>query len=256
MGRAGKALAFLALGLAAIVNLGVATTLLDHATIDLRAAWTALSQLAGPGPRLAIAGRAALLGGAMVGAAVAGAALLLGSAAAALPGFSAHLLRMLLLAPALTLVLTGLLGALVLVGESGPIAAALAGFAAATRALGAPWSLAVVLLPTACASVEAAARRLDHGGMEALSTLGVAPGRRFATIALPAVAPAAIRAGVAAFCAAACVLFAAVWAVPARQEAVAGLASGLPVPALMALAFCAAAVLAVIAGLLERQPKP
>ncbi len=254
MGRAGKALAFLALGLAAIVNLGLATALLDHAAIDLQAAWTSLWLLAGPGRRLAVAGRVALMGGAVVGATVTGAALLLGSAAAALLGLPRRLLRMLLLAPALTLVLTGLLGALLLVGEGGPIAAALAGFAAATRPLGASWSLAVILLPTACATVEAAARRLDDGGMGALSTLGMAPWRRFVTVALPTVVPAAVRSGVAIFCMAACVLFAAAWPVPARQDAVAGLASGLPLSALMALAFCVAAVFAVITGLLGRDP--
>lgn len=252
IGRWGKAAAFLVLGSAAVVDLGLATALLDQAPRDLPAAWTRLAALAAPGPRLALAGRQAIVGGAVAGAASAGAALLLGPAVAQLAGPARALLLALLRLPALTLLLLGAMAGLLLVADSGPIAAALAGFAVATRKLGARWTLAVLLLPVAVGMVEAQARQLDRGGFESLATLGIGPLRRLLTIALPGVLPAAIRAAVGGFCAAGCALLLQAWPVPARQQAVAAAAAMLDIRPLAALAFCAAAGVAILAALLER----
>lgn len=252
IGRWAKAAAMLVLFAAIVVDLGLATALLDHAPRDLPAALAALAALGGPGPRLALAGREALLGGAIAGAASAGAALLLGSAAALLSGAARALLLALLLVPGVTALLLGLLAATMLLAASGPVTAARAGYAVAVRPLGADWTLAIVLLPVAVAIVEPVARRLDDDGFRSLASLGIGPLRRLFAVALPAVLPAAVKAAIACFCLAAAILFLAAWPVPARQDAVAALAATVAVPPLAAAAFCAACVVALLAALLSR----
>lgn len=250
IGRWARAASLLLLGAAAIVDLGLAAAVLENAPRDLPSAWGQLVSIAGPGPRLALAGRGALMGGALAGAAAAAAALLLGSAASVLSWPAREVLLALVRLPAIAVVLLALLAGALLLGASGPVTAALAGFAVATSRLGAPWTLAVVLLPVSVALVEAAARRLSHAGFQSLATMGLGPWRRVFAVALPAILPAAIRAAVAGFVVAAAVLFVANWPVPARQLAVVLVASTLPARPLAALAFCAATSVAVLAAAL------
>jgi ABC-type spermidine/putrescine transport system permease subunit I len=254
IGRWGKAAAVVALGSAVVVDLGLAAAVLDHARDDLPAAWAALSAVSGPRPRLALAGRDALLGGAAAGVAAAAAALLLGAAAAVLtPGARAVLLALTRI-PALCCLLIGVLSGALVLARSGPVAAALVGFAAATRPLGARWSLAIVLLPLAIGMVETAARRLDPEGSRSLATLGFGPLRRLFAINLPAVLPTVMTAAVVVFLLAAASLFVVAWPVPARQSEVSQLGATVALRPLAALSFCAAGVLAAITAFLGGPP--
>jgi ABC-type Fe3+ transport system permease subunit len=253
IGRWGTGAALLLLAIVAVADLGLAAAILDHAERDVPGAVAALKNLPGPDARLALAGRQAIREAAIAAAVASGVGLLLGCAAARLSGATGALFLALLRIPALTVLVTGILAWAALVATFGPVTSSLAAFRLVCGPFGVVATLAVVLLPVVARATERAARRLDRAAFESLATVGIGPLRRLVSIALPAVLPAAIKAGLVGFVVLAAGLFGRAWPVAARQDLLATAASGLDARALAALGLCAAVVLALAAAIIVRE---